>query len=824
MATLASDVRYALRSMRRNPGFTAVAVSALALGIGANTAIFSVVNGVMLQPLPFHQPDRLVRLGESYPGGGTNSSVSIPKYMAWRHNDALSAIAIYDQMGLNLTLGTGDPPIQLKAMHVSREYFDVFGASPTLGRVFDRPEDLPGGPPAAILSYRVWQSRFGADPHILGRPIVLNKHPFTVVGVVQKGFESDPPSDIWLPMQTDPESTNQGNYLFVAGRLKPGIDLSQARAAMRVVGEQFRKANPKWMHPGESVGVIPMRDFAVRDVRTALFILLGAVGLVLLIACANVANLLLARAASRQKEMAVRVAVGAGRWHVVRQLLVEGALLAAAGTALGFVLGAWGVRILLLVAPGNIPRLTDPNSLHAAIPFLDLRVAGFTIAVAALTVLLFGLFPALRASNPNLATALKEGGGRSGSGHAHNRVRSLLVIGETALALVLLAGSALLLRSLASLHAVDPGFNTHHLLAFETSLAGGDYLKTTQVTELIRRTTERLQSTPGVVSASSAFMLPMSDMNTDLPFNIIGRAPTQGDWNGDEQWRSVSPDYFRTIQLPLRRGRTFSERDTAGSAPVVVINEAMARKYWPKEDPLGKVILIGKGLGPQFTEQPREIVGIVADIPETGLADRGESVMYVPQSQMLDAVTQLANGIIPLSWVVRTAGDPLAFRNIVEREVHATDPMIAVGRQRTIDEIISKSLARQNFNTLLLTVFAAIALLLAAIGLYGLISYAVGQRTQEIGIRVALGAARSDVLRMIVFEGARQAAIGVAAGLLVAFGVTRFLASLLFGVKAYDPLTFAAVAAIIALVALIASYIPALRAAAIDPNQALRNE
>ena len=824
MATFASDVRYAVRSMRRNPGFTAVAVAALALGIGANTAIFSVVNGVILQPLPFREPDRLVRLGESYPSGDHNSSVSIPKYMAWSHNEVFAETTLYDQMGINQTLGAGEPPIQIKSLHVSQGFFQVFGGVPALGRVFDRSEDQPNGPGAAILAYRIWQSRFGGDTGILGRTIRLNKRPFTVVGVMRKDFESDPQAEAWLPLQADPNSTNHGNYLFATARLKPGVDLSQARAEMRVIAERFRKANPKWMGDGESVAVIPMREFMVEDVRPALLILLGAVGLVLLIACANVANLLLARAASRQKEMAVRAAIGAGRWQVVRLLLTESAMLASAGTGLGFALGALGVRLLLLVAPGNIPRLTDTNSLHAAIPVLDFRVMAFTVAIALVTVVLFGLFPAVRSSNPDLATALKEGGGRAGKGHSHNRARSLLVIAETALALVLLTGAALLLRSFAGLRSVDPGFNTHHLLTFETALAGGDYSKSAQVAEFVRRGTERLEAVPGVTSAGCAFSLPLSGMNTDLPFNIVGRPRGKSDYDGDEQYRPVSPHYFVTLQMPLLRGRLITERDTDSSPLVLVINEAMAKKYWPKQDAMGQTVVLGRGLGPQFEEGPREIVGIVGNVPETGLADHGESVMYVPEAQVPNGLTELADGLIPFAWVVRTPGDPFALRGAVEREMRAADAMVPVGHLRTMDQIVSTSLARQNFNTLLLTLFAAIALALAAIGIYGLISYAVEQRTQEIGIRVALGAARGQVLRMIVLDGAKLAAIGVAVGLAVAFGVTRLLASLLYGVKATDPLTLAGAAAAIGLVALAASYIPALRAAAVDPNQALRHE
>ncbi len=824
MGGFVSDVRYALRSMRRTPGFTAVAIGALALGIGANTAIFSVVNGVILQPLPFHEPDRLVRLGLSQAKGGVNNAVPIPKYMEWRENDVFGSMALYDQVGMDQTLGTGDPPVQLRTLHVSQDFFRVFGSAAILGRTFDRAEDLPGGAPVAILSYRAWQNRFHGAGSILGQTILLNKKPYAIVGVIEKNFDSEPQADVWFPLQADPNSENHGNYLAAAARLKPGVSIGQARAAMKVVAERYRKANPKWMQDGESLAVVPAGTFLVADVRPALLILLGAVGLVLLIACANVANLLLARAAARQKEIALRSAIGASRWHVVRQLLTESALLAAAGSALGFVLGAWGVRMLLAVAPGDIPRLTNPETLQAPIPFLDFRMAAFTTAIAVVTVVFCGLMPALRVSKPDLATALKEGGGRAGMGHAHHRVRSALVIAETALALVVLAGAALLIRSLAGLHSVDPGFNTRHLLAFQTSLAGGDYSKSAQVAELVRRGTDRLEALPGVQSAASADMLPMSGGNADLPINIPGRTPAKGDYEGADEWRCVSPAYFRTLQIPLRRGRVFTDRDSGGAPLVVIINDAMAKEYWPKEDALGRVIIIGRGLGPQFEEGPRQIVGIVGNVPETGLENNGEGVMYVPQGQATDGLTALIGGLIPLSWAVRTSGDPLSLRDAVTREMRVIDPMIPASHMQSAGQIISESLSRQNFNTLLLTVFAAIAVLLAAIGLYGLISYSVEQRTREIGVRVALGAGRGEVLRLIVSQGAKLAAAGVVAGLAAAFGLTRLLGSLLYGVKAADPATFATAAAIIALVALAGSYIPALRAAAVDPNQALRHE
>jgi predicted permease len=823
MAGFLSDVRYALRVMRASPGFTAVALAALALGIGANTAIFTVVNSVMLAPLPYAQPDRIMRLGRKYPNGNGYSN-SIPKYMAWRqNNDVFSEMAIYDMGGLVFTLGSGDPPVEIKAMHVSRDYFKVFGSSPAIGRSFSDAEDSPGGLPVAVLSNRLWRNRMGGDARILGRGIVLNKQPYTVVGVMPPGFESDPRVDLWIPLQADPHTTNEGHYLAAAARLKPGVDLSQARAAMKIAGERFRAADPKWMDQAESVAVVPMRESMVEGARTGLLILQGAVAFVLLIACANVANLLLARAAVRQKEVAIRAAVGAGRWRMVRQLLTESVILAGMGGALGFALGAWGVRMLLVVAPGNIPRLTDQQGAIRAIPLLDWRVALFSAGVAALTGILFGLFPALHTSNPDLASTLKEGG-RSGSGLFHNRARSALVITEVALALVLLTGAALLIRTLAGLRSVNPGFNPHNVLALETSMAGGNYASTGQVAALVTEVVRRVEALPGVDSAGSAIMLPISGMDVDLPFNIVGKQPAKGQYEGDEQYRTISPHYFQTLQIPLIRGRVFGPGDTGGSPRVVLINQAMAKKYWPKQDPVGQVIVIGKGLGPQFDDPPREIVGLVGTVRETGLEDADEGVMYIPQTQVPEGLTALANNVIPLSWAVRAEGDPMALRAAIEREIRSVDELMAVTHTRTMDQMVSESLAQRHFMMLLLSIFAGLALLLAGIGVYGLMSYSVERRMQEIGIRVALGAERGDVLRLIVLEGLKLGGIGVAAGLAAAYGVTRLLATLLFGVKAADPSTFAAVGVAVAGIALLASYMPARRAAAIEACDALRRQ
>ncbi len=821
MGTLVADIRYALRTLKSNPGFAVIAVAALALGIGANTAIFTVVNSVLLQPLPYPQPDRIMQLGRLY-GKDYSFSNSIPKFMTWRQNDVFESMALLSQAGAGVNLVAGDRPEQAKALRVSEGYFRVFGVAPAIGRAFAPDEDLPNGTSVAILSHAIWQSRFGGDPRIVGRAVPVDGKPAIIVGVLPRSFLSDPPADIWLPLQADPASTNQGHYLRVAGRLKPGVSLDQARAAMKVIGERFRAANPKWMNQNESVAVVPMRDATVGPVKTALFVLLGAVGFVLLIACANVANLLLARAAVRQKELAIRAAIGASRARVVRQLLTESVILALMGGVLGFALGSWGVRGLLLVAPGNIPRLTDADGLHSAIPALDWRVAAFTMAIALGTAVLFGLLPALHTSNPDLASTLKDAGGRSGSSRAQNRARSVLVVAEVALALVLLIGASLLIRTFVGLRSVNPGIDAHKVLTLETAMGGSSYTTTAKVDNFVAQAVRRIEALPGVEAAASAIVLPVTS-GVDLPFTIAGKAPANGSqYNGDEKWRSVSPHYFQVFRIPVLRGRAFRETDVPNSARVVIVNEAMARKYWPKEDPIGQVITIGKGLGPEFDDAPRQVIGVVGTVRETGLGDADTGVMYIPQGQAPEGITKLAASVLPLAWAVRTAGDPMALRAPVEREFRAVDSLMALSHQRTMEQVISESVARQDFNMLLLTVFAAIALLLAAIGIYGVIAYSVQRRMQELGIRLALGADRGDLFKLVLSQGMKLTAAGVLLGLGIAYGVTRLLASLLFGVKAADPATFAAVSAILTLVALLATYVPARRAAAIEPSDALR--
>lgn len=812
-------IRHAARVLAQSPGFTVVAIAALALGIGANTAIFSVVNEILLNPLPYSQPDRMVRLMLKFPNGN-GQSVSIPKFMAWKeHTQAFSHLCAYDFSGPGLNLTGAAMPEQVKGIHVSADFFPVFDATPAIGRVFSPDEDRPGGPRLAVLSHGLWRRKFGGDPTAIGRAIVLNGEPFTVVGVLRPSFRSYPPSDLFLPLQPDPNSTNQGHYLSAAARLKPGMTLEAARTQMKTAAERFRQVHPESIGKEESATAEPFQQTMVGDVRQPLLILLGAVALVLLIACANVANLLLARAKDRSREIAIRTALGAGRWRIVRQLLTESLLLAAAGGVAGLFLGLWGARALIALAPGNLPRAEE----FTDSALLDWRVLVFTAGVALFTGVLFGLIPAWQISRTDVNSTLKESGSRSGTGR-HNYARSALVVTEVALALVLLIGAALLIRTFASLRQVDPGFNPNRVLAFETSLGGSKYNTTEQVDLLTRNAIRRIEGVPGVVAAANVPFLPLEG-GFGLGFDIVGRPLAPGERNiGGAGWMYVSESYFKALEIPLKRGRGFDARDTKSSPLVVVVNESFVKKFWPKQNPLGERIVIGRGMGPDFTEGPREVVGIVGDVKEGGLGNPAPEVMYIPLAQVKNSFMELNNKIIPMTWIVKTAVAPLTLSQAVQKQVLMADGQIAVARVRSLDQVVSESTARQDFNMTLLTVFAGIALLLAAIGVYGMLSYSVQQRAQEIGIRMALGAQGGDVLRMVVKQGMTLAGLGIAIGLAGAFGLSRVLTALLFGVKPYDPVTFASVAIVLALTAVLACWIPARRATRVNPLVALRHQ
>ena len=822
MASLFADFRYAVRVLLKSPAFSAVAVTALALGIGANTAIFSVVNAVLLQPLPYPEPERLIRGCRQYPSG-LACNASIPKFLTWSRAQSFESIAAYDFAGPGLNLEGGERPEQVRGIHVTAGYFRVFGVAAAIGRTFTAEEDRPGGPPVAVLAHGLWNTRFGRDTSIAGRAITLNGEPFTVVGVLAEGFHPNPPADVFIPLQADPNTTNQGHFLMVGARLKAGMSIETARAEMKLLGDQFRRENPRWMSSDEQATVEPMKDADVSDARPALLILLGAVGMVLLIACANVANLLLVRAAGRQKEVAIRAAVGAGRVDIIRQLLAESALLAFVAAAIGLLVGVWGAQGLLALAPGNLPRADVLARTPLLETVLDWRLLTFTLAISLVTGLLFGLAPALHLARANLGQALKEGGGRGSTSVHVARVRGTLVVAEVALALVLLVGATLLIRTFASLRAVEPGFDARNVLTLQTSLAGAKYATTSAVHRLTEEIGRRLEAIPGVESTALAISLP-TEGGPDLLFRIEGR-PLQGDAtvHGDEQWRVVSHGYFPTLRIPLVRGRLFDERDTSASAPVVLVNAAFAKKYWPDGDALGQRLTIGGGLGSVFDDPTREIVGVVGDVRELGLDAAPPPVIYVPSPQLQDALMRFGSSVVPWTWLVRTHTDPGPATAAIQQAFLA-GASLPVSQVRTMEQVIARSIARQNFNMLLLSVFGAIALALAAIGIYGLMSYSVEQSTHDIGVRLALGAARGDIVSMVLGRGMRLAGIGVVVGLVAAFGASRVVRTLLFGVRPTDPATFVAVAAALAAVAAVACYVPARRATRVDPLIALRSE
>jgi putative ABC transport system permease protein len=817
---LIGDVKYAVRILWRSPAFAATAIAALALGIGANTAIFSVVNAVLLQPLSYPQPDRLVALERHFPEGN-GASVSIPKFTTWREQtQVFQAVAAYDFAGPGINLTGGDRPEQVKGIHASASYFEVFGAPVVLGREYTAEEDRPGGPHVLVISNGLWRGRFGSDAAVIGKTIELTGEPYQIIGVLGSTFKTDPPADIWLPLQPDPNSTNQGHYLLCAARLRPGVTLAQAQAAMRLSAEEFRRKYPgPLMGPKESATAVPLRDLVVSGARTALLILLGAVGFVLLIACANVANLLLARATLRKREIAIRSALGAERRRIVFQLLTESVLLSLIGGVLGLLLGYAGVRALLAMNPVDIPRIGE----HGSSVVLDWRVLAFTLVVALFTGILFGLVPAFSISRTDLTVTLKEGSSRAGSSFRQNKARAILVVTEIALALVLLVGAALLIRTFAMMRTEKPGFDAHNVLTMEVSLSAERFEKTAAVAQVVREVERRVDALPGVEAIASTCCLPTAG-GIDLPFTIEGHPPTEGPYNGDVSGRNVSSQYFQVFRIPLLRGRTFTENDDATSDRVVVINEAMAKQYWPKGDALGARVTIGRGVGPEFEEPPREIVGIVGSTRDGGLDSDPLPLMYVPEAQVLDGITALGSKILPVNWLIRTKVAPFSMSTELQKELRVATGGLPVAHIRTMEQVVGESTARGDFNTMLLTIFAGVALFLAAIGIYGLMAYSVQQRTQEIGIRMALGASPEQVRKMVVSQGMRLAAIGVAIGVAAGLGLTRFMAGLIYGVKTWDPAVFVSVAVLLSAVSWFATYIPARRASQVDPMVSLRYE
>jgi putative ABC transport system permease protein len=800
MGTLLQDLRYGVRMLLKNPGFALVAVIALALGIGANAAIFSVVNAVLLRSLPFNDPDRLIVLKENKPPQFPEFSVAPGNFLDWqKQNTVFEKLAAIRGFSYNL-VDTGEPE-RLRGARVSAGLFEMLGVKPSQGRTFAAEEDQPGRDTVVILSHSLWQRRFGADPNILGRTLTLNAATYTIVGVMPPDFQfPDRETELFTPVAFDSKQADQhgAHYISAIGRLKPGVSIEQARTEMSAIAARLAQQYPD-SNTGWGVSLFKMQEYESRDIKPALLILLGAVALVLLIACANVANLLLARATARQREIAIRTALGASRWRVIRQLLTESVLLALIGGGIGLLLAVWGVDLLLALAPEDLPHVKGGT--------VDARVLGFTILITLLTGVVFGLAPALQSSRPNLNETLKEGG--RGTTVGHNRVRSSLVITEVAVALVLLIGAGLLIRSFYRLQQVDPGFNPRNALAVALSLPAKKYPEEEQNARFYTQLIEKVSALPGVVAVGATQSLPIHD-DYVLGFNIQGRAPDAPGEEPSTNYYAVSPGYFKAMGIPLLRGRLFTVQDTKDTPRVAVINETMAKKFFPNEDPIGKGINVTNG-----PERFREIVGIVGDVKQYGLDQPTTAQTYEPYLQ---------TPFQGMTLIVRTEGNPTGLTANVRSQVLSIDKEQPVSRIRTLEQVIAESVAKQRFAMMLLGIFALVALVLAGVGLYGVMSYAVTQRTHEIGIRMALGAQQRDVLKLVVGQGMILALVGVLLGLLASLALTRVMTTLLFGVSATDPLTFLAIPALLAAVALLASFMPARRAMKVDPMIALRYE
>jgi putative ABC transport system permease protein len=820
MDTFVKDLKHSLRMFWQNKSFTATAIAALAIGIGSNTVVFSVVNTVLLKPPPFPEAERIVMFMNTSPQG-QGSAGSPAKFFHWRsQSNVVQDVSAFRTGVVNWT--GGDVPEQLRSAQVSADYFRLFGAPLIKGRGFTTGEDLPRGPHVALISEGLWRRRFNADPNILGKTILLGGDPHPILGIVGSSFDFrdfGPAPDVWVPFQLDPNTTDQGHYFQVAGRVKPGVTIEQARARVVASAAEYLRKYPRSLGDKGGFSIESLRDALVQNVRGSLTVLAVAVGFVLLIACSNVANLLLARAIGRKREIAIRAAIGAGRGRLIRQLLTESLLLSFAGAILGSALGILGIRALLSVNTANLPRVGRDGALVTA----DWRVLAFTAAVAIVTAILFGLLPALQSSKTDLGATLKESSSRSGSGFRQNRARTVLVISEVALALVLVIGAALLIRTSLALQAVKPGFDAHNVLTMRMSLAGQHYLKSAAIEQLVREGTQHIRALPGVISASATCCVPLEG-GYGLPFIIIGRPLQDNPFHGGGGWNTISPGYFDVFKIPMLRGRAFTELDTAASTPVVIINEAMAKRFWPKGDALNQRIWIGKGFMSELAaEQPRQIIGIVGDVRDGALNRDPQPIMYVPNPQVPDALNALNVRLTPLAWVIRTQGDPTRLSAAIQDQLHQVSGL-PVSDVRTMGEVISRSTSRQRFNMLLMSIFGISALLLATIGVNGLMAYSVEQRTQEIGIRMALGAEAADVRKMVVMQGMTFSLLGVLAGTAAAFGLSRLISTFLFGVRPWDPSIFIGVPALLAVIAFVAVLIPAMRATRVDPITALRYE
>jgi predicted permease len=755
-----------------------------------------------------------------FPNSGTSPSVSIPRYQFWRdQSESYEAYAAYDVLGNGMNLTGDGPPERLVGFRVTHGFFDVMGIPPLHGRTLHDAEDDPGAPKVAVLSYPLWQRRFGGDPGIVGDFITLNGERHEVVGVMPATLKHPETAELWTGLQLEPASQERANYLFATGRLKDGVTVAAARAEADAIGVGFREFLAEGENPDQTFTVEPLQEALYGDLRPALLVLFGAVGLVLLIACANVANLQLARSAARQAEMGVRAALGAGKGRIVRQLLTESVVLSLLGGLLGIALAAVAIPSILALAPQASVMVPSMERVS-----LDPWVFLFALGIALCTGLLFGLAPALQASRVDVNATVKEGSTGSGAGRGGRRLRLGLVVLETALALVLLVGAGILIKSFAGLRSTDPGFATANRVTLKLALAEQSYQTAADLDRLTQVLLPQVQALPGVKNAALTHTLP-TEPGPDLPFTIEGRFDMEsGEGIGDGQYRTITPGYFETMGIRLMAGRTLESRDNAQGVPVALINETAARRFWPDSDPLGARITMGGPFVPELSDpEPRQIIGIVQDVREMGLEQDAPSIVYVPMSQMPDNLARLAIQLLPTNLVVESQGDPMALVAPIRAEVLRYDPAQPVSQIATLEQVMSRSLGSQRFNMTLLGILAGLALLLSAVGIYGVLAYLVGQRTREIGIRMALGANRSTVLRLVLRQGMAAVGLGIVLGIVAALGANRLMSSMVFGVNLADPAAFGIVASILGLVAFAATWLPGRRAARVNPVTALRS-